>query len=257
MITDGTALRAVAQSLDVDVKPSGFVAQVSAMLERIEYRRCDSGEDFEAICRLRYRAYRAHGFVPESADGITTDAYDETPNSYRFGVWLEDQLISTVRVHHMTAAEPYSSILSTFEDIIGPRLQRGETFINPTLFAADPSIVGVFPALPYVTLRLAVAANSYFDTTSCICVVREEHTAFYRRIFGAVQVGEPRAYPPFTVPVMLYDSNCAINLQKTLRRYPFFNATPAEQRLLFGKPAKGEPAPLTIIPTASVVARAA
>ena len=32
--------------------------------------------------------------------------------------------------------------------------------------------------------------------------------------------------------------------------FPFFKSTPVEQRMLFAKPAKGELAPLTILPTA-------
>ena len=33
------------------------------LLEHIEYRFCDSGEDLEAIYRLRYKSYRTHGLV--------------------------------------------------------------------------------------------------------------------------------------------------------------------------------------------------
>lgn len=241
------------------VEPAGssFSRNVATLLERVEYRRCDSGEDLEAIYRLRYRAYRANQFVAESADRITTDLYDETPNCYRFGVFIDNELVSTVRIHHVTQAEPFAPIMTSFEDVLAPRLERGETFINPTLLAADPQAAVIYRALPYVTLRIAVIANSYFDTTSCICVVRAEHTAFYRRIFGAVQVGEPRAYPPFTVPVMLYDSDCATNMPRTLERFPFFKSKPVEQRLLFARPEGRESAPLTILPTARYLQQAA
>ncbi|TIU61115.1 MAG: hypothetical protein E5W25_29540, partial [Mesorhizobium sp.] len=34
---------------------SSFARNVSAMLERTEYRRCDKGEDLEDIYRLRYK----------------------------------------------------------------------------------------------------------------------------------------------------------------------------------------------------------
>lgn len=240
-----------------NVGGSAFADNVSALLERAEYRRCEKGEDLEAIYRLRYKAYRNHGTIPTSAERMTTDRYDESPNCYRFGVWLDNELVSTVRLHRLTREMPYSSVMDVFGDVIAPRLDRGETFINPTMFAADPYYATVYRALPYVTLRLAVVANTYFDTTSCICVIRNDHTAFYKRVFGSEQVGEPRPHPSFTVNVMLYDSPCAINMQPTLERFPFFRSTALERRLLFGRATKGEVGSLTILPTARYMKNAA
>ncbi len=147
--------------------------------------------------------------------------------------------------------------LARFGDVLRPRLASGQSFVNPTLLAADTSGVAMRRALPYLTLRLAVIANTYFNSTNCVCVIREEHTAFYHRIFGSRQVGQPRPYPPFTVPVMLYDSECALNMERTLRRFPFFRSTAFERRMLFAKAPRGELAPLTILPTAKYFSNAA
>ncbi len=254
MAVQSTALRVSAEG---DAQSLTFAGKVGELLERTEYRRCDSGEDLEAIYRLRYRAYRMNGFIEESGQQIVSDDLDETPNCYRFGVFIDGQLASTVRIHHITRDEPYGPVMKTFEDVLRPRLMRGENFINPTLFAGEPHYKSPLRALPYLTLRLGLVASVYFDATACIGVVREEHTAFYKRIFGAVQVGEPRAYPPFNVPVMLYDANCAMNRSRILNRFPFFKSTPVEQRMLFAKPAKGELAPLTVLPTAKYFSDAA
>jgi hypothetical protein len=250
--------RSLAHAEMLKAQPGGasFADNVARLLERVEYRRCDSGEDLEAIYRLRYKAYRNHGTVPETADRITTDRYDDSPNCHRFGVWIDDELVSTVRLHHLTRETPQSSVMDIFGDALMPRLARGETFVNPTMFAADPFSATIYRALPYVTLRLAVVANRHFDTTSTICVIRNDHTAFYKRIFGAVQVGEPRPHPSFTVDVMLYESDCATNLEPTLERFPFFRSTPTERRLLFGRPAQGQ-GPLTILPSGRYLKRAA
>lgn len=227
-----------------------FARSVSALLERTEYRRCESGEDLEAIYRLRYKAFRNHGSVVDDPSEQTFDALDDTPNSYRFGVFIDGELVSTVRLHHITAKEPYGPVMRVFSDVLEPRLVNGETYINPSQFTADPAITSGFRLLPYLTLRLAVIANTHFDSTSCVCLIRNDHAAFYKRIFGSIQVGAPRPYPPFTVPVMLFESNCAINMAPTVRRYPFFRSTAGERRLLFDPSAGGEPAPLTILPTA-------
>ncbi|MCX7303082.1 MAG: hypothetical protein NTV73_01915 [Hyphomicrobiales bacterium] len=250
MSTQSTALREVAGAQDESTHALSFAGKIAELLERTEYRRCESGEDIEAIQRLRYKAYRLHGFIDESGDQTVTDDLDEASNCYRFGVFIDGELASTVRIHHICQAEPYGPAMKTFGDALLPRLQRGESFINPTLFAGEPHYKSALRALPYLTLRLGLVASVYFDATACVGVVREEHTAFYRRVFGATQVGEPRAYPPFNVPVMFYDANCAINREPILKRFPFFKSTAVEQRMLFAKPAMGELAPLTILPTA-------
>jgi len=237
----------------VDAGGSSFVANVMALLARTEYRRCESGEDIEAINRLRYRAYRAFGFIPQSSSGSYRDELDDVPNCYRFGVYIDEELACTVRIHHLSASHPASPAMKVFGDALAPRLERGESFVNPTLLAAEPALMAKHRALPYITLRLGLLASIFFDATACIGVVREEHTGFYRRVFGAVQVGEPRTYPPFTVPVMLYDANCAINREPILRRHPFFHSTAAERRLLFARPKSPDLGPLTVLPSVRYV----
>ncbi|MGY6708772.1 MAG: N-acyl amino acid synthase FeeM domain-containing protein [Rhizobiaceae bacterium] len=232
------------------VRQSGFTRGVQALLERTEYRRCDSGEDYEDICRLRYKAYRAHGFVPETPGQATSDSMDDLPNCYRYGVFIDGELVSTVRVHHISGETPWGPAMSSFGDELAPRLERGESFINPSLLAGDPDLLQISRFLPFVTLRIGIAANSWFDATHCIVLIRKEHTAFYARVFMAEQIGAAKTYPPFTVPVMLYGMDCARQQETLFQRFPFFRSTPMEQRLLFGPTAIGDPAPLTVLPTA-------
>lgn len=236
---------------------SGFTRSVSRLLETIEYRRCESGEDLEAIYRLRYKAYRLYGFVPQMASRMVSDELDDADNCYRYGIFVDNNLVSTLRLHHITPSVPHGPVMTVFDDILGPRLDRGETFINPSQFAADPEWTSVLRTLPYVTLRLAVMSNEYFKSTSCVCMIRDEHTAFYRRIFGSVQVGEARTYGPISVPLMLYDSDCKTNLSKTISRFPFFKSTAFERRMVFAKPRRGELSPLTVLPTAKYLLNAA
>ncbi|TIY07756.1 MAG: hypothetical protein E5V18_08880, partial [Mesorhizobium sp.] len=49
-----------ADGSDASDTMSSFARNVSAMLERTEYRRCDKGEDLEDIYRLRYKSYRSN-----------------------------------------------------------------------------------------------------------------------------------------------------------------------------------------------------
>lgn len=243
--------------IEIPVEQNSFVRAVQAVLERTEYRRCDSGEDFEDICRLRYKAYHTHGFVGDLPDQALSDSMDELPNSYCFGVFVDGELVSTVRLHHLTLEHPHAPVMQVFGDVLQPRLEQGETFINPSQLAADPGLTRIHKVLPYVTLRLALIASHHFETAGCINLIRREHTSFYKRVFRQEQVGEPRTYPPFTVPVMLYNWNVPRELAGIVRRFPFFRSTAMERRLLFSSPRMGEPAPLTVLPTAHYTGLAA
>ncbi len=237
---------------------SAFSRNVMDLLERIEYRRCESGEDLEAAYRLRYKAYHEHGLLDTIVDGKLVDHLDETANCYTFGIFMDGDLVATVRLHHLTHAVPVSPVMTVFGDRLMPRLAAGESFIDPSRLAVDPDLTSsANRALPYATLRLAVMANEYFDATSCVCMIRAEHAAFYQRIFGSAAMGTPRIYPPFTFPAFLYESRCDENLMPTLERFPFFRSTAGEQRRMFAKPVMGELAPLTILPTAKYFMHAA
>jgi len=250
--------QAVDENMAGEPSISAFSRNVMDLLERIEYRRCESGEDLEAVYRLRYKAYHEHGLLDTIIDGKLVDHLDETRNCYCFGIFMEGELVSTVRLHHLTHAVPASPVMTVFGDRLMPRLAAGETFIDPSRLAIDPELSSsANRALPYVTLRLAVMANEYFRATSCVCMIRAEHAAFYRRIFGSSAMGTPRVYPPFNFPAFLYESRCDENLAKTLERFPFFRSTAVERRMMFAKPQPGELAPLTILPTAKYLRDAA
>jgi hypothetical protein len=42
-----------------------------------------------------------------------------------------------------------------------------------------------YPALPYLTLRVATMATDYFHTDYCLSVIKPNHRAFYKRIFNS------------------------------------------------------------------------
>jgi hypothetical protein len=237
---------------------SSFARNISAMLERTEYRRCESGEDLEAIYRLRYAAYRLADLVPENPDRMVTDAFDDLPNCHRFGVYVDGNLASTIRLHVVTAATPQSPSVSVYPDILLPRLRAGERFIDPSRFAAHPDWMRVYPQLPYLTLRLAGMACFHFNAPYCISMIREDHAAFYKRVYKSRPIGEARDYGGvINCAALLYQADVLAIQDETFARFPFFWSSRVEQRLMFSATARGEPAPLTILPTARYMDRVA
>lgn len=229
---------------------SSFARNILALLERTEYRRCDKGEDLEDIYRLRYKSYRLSDMVPENPDHIVHDDLDEAPNCYKFGIYVDGVLVSTLRIHHACAVTPQSPSTTVYGDILRPLMAKGLSFVDPSRFAADPDWSRVFPQIPYLTLRLAGMACFHFEAPYCLSTIREEHAGFYKRIYCSEQIGELRNYPGLNYPVVLYRADVAAIRERSFSRFPFFKSTAMEQRLMFGKPGRGELAPLTILPTA-------
>ncbi len=235
---------------------SPFVRHIDQVLERIEYRRCESGEDLEDIYRLRYQSYLAAGMIRENASRTIIDEFDNTSNAYSFGVFYDGNLVSTLRIHHVTAECPVSPSVKVFNDVLMPRIAAGETFLDPSRFAADVEWSRSLKVLPYVTLRLAHVACRYFKPTACLNAIKEEHAAFYTRVLYAEKIVEGRVYPGLTMPVELYQARYPEAPDKVAERFPFFESTQMEQRMLFER-REGQPGPLTVIPTAKYLARAA
>jgi len=228
---------------------SAFVRGVTSLLKDIEYRRCESGEDMEDIYRLRYSSYLAAGMIGPNDSRMIRDDLDESPNSYRFGVYFEGNLVSTLRLHYISADFPDAPSVRVFKDALMPRLDAGETFIDPSRFAADAQWASTLRVLPYITLRLAMVARHYFNPSAILTAIKEEHAGFYKRIFESETVVEARTYPGLKMPVILYQSRCPEPLASVEARYPFFRSSPVERRLLFERSQQARLS-LTVLPTA-------
>ena len=214
---------------------SRFAGALLDVLDRVEYARVRMDETSSPIYKLRYDAYRREEFVPFNDAGIVTDDLDGTGNAYAFGVFIDGELVSSLRIHHLTQQCRKAPSMKSFPDVLGPLLDQGQSFVDPSRFTADYEASLAYPALPFLTLRLAVMATDYFETTSCLSLVRREHAAFYRRVFGSVEMGSAREYPGLAFPVVLFGSDRRINLQQIYKRYPFFRSTFEEQERLFAQ----------------------
>lgn len=128
--------------------------------ETIAWRRHRSRK--EEIFHLRYRAYLRKGAVRPSADERVVDQFEDAPNAWTFGVYFDGELYSSIRISVLTSEWRMSPSVELFGDVLHPRLDKGEIFINSTRFVADPDKARNFPELPYVTVRLGSMAGVYF-----------------------------------------------------------------------------------------------
>ena len=213
-----------------------FSGTLTDILDRVEYRRVDSSEHFDPVYRLRYEAYRREEWIPFNSLGTLRDEFDDQPNSMCYGVYIDGSLVSSLRLHHLTPGCRMSPAYSVFTDVLDPLLDQGLTFIDPTRFTADYEASLAYPALPFLTLRLAVMATINYRVTICLHSIRPEHVAFYRRVFDSYMLADQRFYHGLSFPMELWGTRAAAVYDRTMRRYPFFHSTTEERSQLFGPP---------------------
>jgi hypothetical protein len=219
-----------------DIMPGRSLSdRVMGLLERVDYRRAEATEDREAIFRLRYQAYLREGAIPANPAERFSDALDEAPNAWLFGVYIDGELASSLRLHVASRQAPDLPALNVFSDLLTPEIAAGRTVIDPTRFVADRSASRRHPELCYVTTRLAWLASEYFQTHLLLATVRAEHQAFYRRTFGHRLLCDPRHYPSLAKPISLMALDYAMARERVPQRYPFFRSTFFERRMLFAR----------------------
>lgn len=212
------------------------------LLDRIDYRLMETAADQDVIYRLRYRAYLKEGAIEPNRDHKITDRFDDMPNSWIFGVYLDGALASSIRLSISSPEYPLCPSVDVFQDYLQPEVDQGKVMVDPTRFVADPEIAGRFPELPYLTLRLCFVACNFFNADLGLATVRPEHRTFYTRLFNHQPMSPPRVYPGLIKPICLMAVDFPASREKVFARYPYLRSSYFERRMLFERRA-GTPAP--------------
>ena len=205
----------------------------AGLFDRVDYRPIETPEERDCIYLMRYRAYLHGGLILPSESQRVSDRYDGAPNAWTFGIYVDGELCSSIRLHVLTSEWRMSYATELFGDVLHPRLNQGEVFIDPARFVADPEKAQRFPELPYLTLRLAYLACEYFNADTGLALVRAEHQAFYRRVFLHETIAEPRSFPNVLKKVALMASGFRTLREQVLVRFPIMRSSAFERRMLF------------------------
>jgi hypothetical protein len=206
----------------------------SGLFDRVDYRLIETPEERDSVYLMRYRAYLQGGLISPSESRRIIDCYDDAPNAWIFGIYLDGELCSSLRLHVLTSEWRMSYSTELFGDVLHGRLDRGEVFIDPARFATDPEKANRFPELPYLTLRLAYLACDHFNADTGLAMVRTDHQAFYRRVFLHETITEPRAFPGWhSKKVALMASGFRTLREQVLARFPIMRSSAFERRMLF------------------------
>ncbi len=215
-------------------KTSRFATTLMDILDRVEYRRVNLSNRADPVYRLRYDAYRREGGVAENAEKIASDSYDLEPNAMCYGVYIDGDLVSSVRLHHATPEMRISPCMTMYSPLLNSFLDKGESYIDPSRFTTDRDAALAFPALPFITLRVVAMACEYFRATYCLSAIRDEHIAFYKRVFGSRQIAGYGSYAGLNFPVSLWAADVSEIRNRVADRFPFFMSTPEERERMFG-----------------------
>lgn len=218
------------------VTNSGFNQKIADFIEKIEYRRLETPEELEGVFRLRYRAFRRENFIEANTEQRCTDPLDFTENSFILGLFLEGNLVSSIRLHVLDENHRECPSMMVYSDKIDPLLDSGNTIIDLSRFCTDFETSKKYRALPFATIRLASMAALYFKADHGLTMVRKEHAVFYKKIYQSSQIGQTRnLFPYANFEVGLYCTDIEKIRNQVLNRYPFFKASAIEKELLFNR----------------------
>src|SRR3984885_6959514 len=231
---------------EIEPRSSLFV-RAAGLSDRVDYRLMETDKEKDCIYLQRYKAYFHAGVTSQSDSQRVTDRFDDAPNAWIFGVYVDGELCSSLRLNVLTPECRTSPTTELFGDILHPRLDHGETFIDPVRFAALPEKARRFPELPYLTVRLAYMACEHFNADTGLALVRAEHQAFYRRVFMHEVIAEPRSFPGFLPKVALMASDFRARHERVLARFPIMRSSAHERRMLFTRRAARHSSPHGVV----------
>ena len=227
-----------------------FLGSIFNLLDRVEYRRMTSSEDIAEVEKLRRASYNNREFIDAENFGSFIDEHDRSQDCYVIGVYIEESLISTLRVHIVSSRHLHGPTASYFPVRAAQLVEQGDCYIDPSRFAADHQMLWQYPAIPFLTLRVAAMASEYFHASHCMTVVTASTASFYRRSFGSLDMEPPQSVPGFTVPLTLLGARID-HIRATLEtRLPFFKSQLWEQKMMFAPSSELNYPPVNILPSA-------
>jgi hypothetical protein len=237
-------------AMDTGQSRSAFASSIYSLLDRVEYRRVASPEDFSAIGNLREISYRSREFIDHDSFGSLMDSDDYSPDCSVIGVYIDEMLVSTIRLHIVDSGHRHGPSLKYFPVEAGDILDNGGSYIDPSRFASDPMQIWTYPAIPFLTLRIVAMATEYFNSQYFLNCVRADNASFYRRSFGSTEFAAPRSFEHVKVPLMLLGARTQEVRERLASRFPFFLSQPYEQRMMFAPESELNYPPMNILPSA-------
>lgn len=207
--------------------------RMNDLLRIVTYRRVSDRREMDKLKRLRYDCYLRQGLIKDDARQLLYDEFDEMQNTINVSVYIDNEVVSAIRMHVLRLSDLSSPSICAFPDVIVPLVIEGFTLIDPTFFVVDGVAARRYTDLSYATLRIPFAASQYFGADIALASVRKEHMRFYNKVLKYVSVSDPRQYLQLIKPLGLMAVNCHSEGQSVIDKYPFFECRPGEFDTIF------------------------
>ncbi len=217
-----------------------FAERVSRLLERVEYRRADTAEEKARIFRMRHQAYTANNSIAPRESGTFQDEYDDLPNAWLIGVFIDGELAGSIRIHVAASPEARMPDLKGYADVLTPLLRQGRCILNATRHVNRIEFSRHHPEMPLVTMRACFVAEQYFGADYIVGSSRAGNQGAFRRMLGLSPWTPPRSHPDLAGSWALMGYDCNALRAETYHRYPFYEFGADEQRALFGRSSNSD-----------------
>ncbi len=94
--------------------------RVRHFMQRVDYRRADTPEQREEVFRLRYDAYLRDGYIQPKRERRFTDPVDDLENNWLFGIYVDDELVSSIRLTVTLPGHDYVPAYDVFAEALAP-----------------------------------------------------------------------------------------------------------------------------------------
>lgn len=199
----------------------------------ISLRIYAAASDQSDLNRLRYRAFRAAGWIPENPAGEFIDRYDTLPSTYAIGAFHAGECIGSLRLAFGGADCPRDTMPCESQfprEIEGLNPARHLRMTEFSRMAVEPSLVNrSFRTTLYASLvRAGLILSAAARTDIGLIAVHTRVSRFYQMMCGFTAIGRSGSYAEIEEPTDLLALKFSEAEERRLRSNAFFGYSPLE-----------------------------
>lgn len=190
------------------------------------------GMDRAEAFRLRYKAYREVGYIPENPARRYSDNNDENPTTVLISAHDKSRCVGVLRVSLSTIDQPISTLPCApyYPEVNHIKEIATGSVVEVGRLALDPDIDNTsYRTTLFASLvRAAFIAAQAAEASHILIAARAEATGFHTKMLGFKHLGSPAPYPPGHRPIALLVGTRSDAELKQKAQNAFFRITPEE-----------------------------
>jgi N-acyl-L-homoserine lactone synthetase len=165
------------------------------MLARtLEFHTVRTEDELKAVGAFRYQCYLSEGLIDARCDEVFLDTFDYAENAHIVSITSCGRIVGTIRLHILDRHNHRSATMTSFSDILMPKIEAGLRLIDGARFAVAPDLGAMRLGVARHTLRQYENYAAENDVDYGVAAVLDGRVDFYRRLWGFDQISEPRTY---------------------------------------------------------------